>query len=119
MCTCANPVEFRSRDVGHGKGHLAVETISVALLQNPDSDNLALLVLNSARDRKFDKQRLFLLIWLCHHPIMTERSNTRILRLLKSRGAQNAEAIARYLKITAVAAVTFSSIRLSDRARSV
>jgi predicted ArsR family transcriptional regulator len=35
---------------------------------------------------------------------MTERSNTRILRLLKSRGTQNAEAIARYLKITAVAA---------------
>ncbi|MDY0885620.1 metalloregulator ArsR/SmtB family transcription factor [Dongia soli] len=33
-----------------------------------------------------------------------QRSTARILRLLKLRGAQNAEAIARHLKITAVAA---------------
>ncbi|HVJ33877.1 MAG TPA: metalloregulator ArsR/SmtB family transcription factor [Terriglobia bacterium] len=35
---------------------------------------------------------------------MTQRSTARILRLLKLRGAQNAETIARFLKITPVAA---------------
>ncbi len=47
---------------------------------------------------------LFLLVALWQHKPMTERSNTRILRLLKSRGTQNADAIARHLKITTVAA---------------
>lgn len=41
---------------------------------------------------------------LCQHLLMTQRSTSRILRLLKSRGTQNAEAIAKHLKITAVAA---------------
>ena len=35
---------------------------------------------------------------------MTQRSTVRILRLLKTRGTQNAEAIAKHLKITPVAA---------------
>jgi len=34
---------------------------------------------------------------------MTQRSTARILRLLKTRGAQNAEALAKHLKITPVA----------------
>jgi len=35
---------------------------------------------------------------------MTQRSTARILRLLKTKGAQNAETLAKYLKVTPVAA---------------